>query len=88
MVDPLPKDLDSEPDPTPKFGRFDKHWHHRRLLAEHARLDDNGKPKQAFFLWKPYKFQDIPKKLEPGETGYLARRTAIGRPEYPPEKTE
>ena len=83
LVDDLPKDLDAEPDTTPQFGRFDKHWHYRRVLAEHARLDDNGTSKEAFFLWKPYKFQKLPKDLEPGQAGYLARRTILGRPDGP-----
>ena len=80
LVDGLPANLDEEPDPTPKFGRYDKHWHFRRILAEHARLDDNGISKDALFLWKPYKFQKLPKDLEPGDTGYLARHTVLGRP--------
>jgi hypothetical protein len=80
LVDDLPKDLDAEPDAVPKFGRYDKHWHNRRILAEHARLDDNGISKDAFFLWKPYKFQKVPKDLDPGQTGYVARRTILGRP--------
>ncbi len=79
-VDNLPADLDSEPDPTPKFGRFDKHWAYRRLLAEHARLDDTPKPQNALFLWKPYEFADVPKDPKPNETGFLAKRTVLGRP--------
>jgi len=79
-VDNLPADLDSEPDPTPKFGRFDKHWAYRRLLAEHARLDDTPKPQNALFLWKPYEFADVPKDPKPGETCFLARQTVLGKP--------
>ncbi|MHC4717126.1 MAG: hypothetical protein ACYS5V_09165, partial [Planctomycetota bacterium] len=74
---PLP-DLDNEPDPQPKFGRFDTHWHNRRVLAEHARLDDSGS-KKGFYLWQPYKFQKPPPD-EPNQEGYLARRTVLGRP--------
>ena len=80
LVDDLPADLDAEADTTPKFGRYDKHWHNRRVLAEHARLDDNGTSKDAFFLWQPYKFQEVPSDAEPGQAGYLARRTILGRP--------
>lgn len=80
MVDGLPADLDAEPDPTPKFGRFDKHWRFRRLLAEHARLDDTGNPKDAFFLWKPYEFAEVPKDPKAGQAGFLARQTILGRP--------
>jgi len=87
LVDDLPANLDAEPDTTPKFGRYDKHWHHRRLLAEHARLDDNGISRRALFLWKPYKFQKVPKDIQPGETGYLARRTVLGRPIDPTKAT-
>lgn len=79
-VDNLPADLDSEPDFTPKFGRFDKHWAYRRLLAEHARLDDTPKPQNALFLWKPYEFAEVPKDPKPGETGFLARQTVLGKP--------
>lgn len=85
LDDGLPADLDAEPDAEPKFGRFGKHWSFRRILAEHARLDDNGKSKDALFLWQPYKFLKIAKDVEPGETGYLARRTVLGRPVVPPE---
>ena len=80
LTDDLPLSLDEEPDATPQFGRYDKHWHNRRMLAEHARLDDNGSSKAAFFLWTPYKFQEIPQNLKPGDTGYLAQRTILGRP--------
>jgi len=80
MVDNLPADLDAEPDPTPKFGRFDKHWAFRRLLAEHARLDDTPKSQHAFFLWKPYEFVEAPKDPKPGEAGFLARQTVLGKP--------
>ena len=83
LVDDLPADLDAEPDAEPKFGRYDKHWHHRRLLAEHARLDDNGSAKDALFLWKPYKFEPVPADLQPGQTGYVAARTVLGRPAAP-----
>ena len=83
LVDDLPANLDAEPDTTPKFGRYDKHWHYRRILAEHARLDDNGKSKEAFFLWKPYKFEKVPADIEPGQTGFFARRTVLGRPLEP-----
>jgi hypothetical protein len=79
-VDTLPADLDSEPDPTPKFGRFDKHWAFRRLLAEHARLDDTPKPQNALFLWKPYEFAEVPKDPKPGETCFLAKQTILGKP--------
>ena len=75
---PLP-DPDAEPDTEPKFGRFDVHWHNRRVLAEHARLDDND-TKKGFFLWQPYKFQKPPED-RPENVGYLARRTVLGRPE-------
>jgi len=80
LADNLPANLDDEPDPTPQFGRYDKHWLNRRVLAEHARLDDNGASKDAFFLWKPYEFQNVPKDPKPGETGYVARQTVLGRP--------
>jgi len=80
IEDKLPADLDAEPDPTPKFGRYGEHWRFRRLLAEHARLDDTGVSKRAFFLWKPYEFEEVPKDPKPGETGYLARHTILGRP--------
>jgi len=80
VVDDLPADLDAEPDPVPKFGRFDKHWAFRRLLAEHARLDDTGVAKNGFFLWKPYEFEKVPTDLKAGQTGHLARRTVLGRP--------
>ena len=73
---PLP-DPDTEPDPEPKFGRFDVHWHNRRVLAEHARIDDSD-TKRGFYLWQPYKFQKLPPN-EPGATGYLARRVVLGR---------
>jgi hypothetical protein len=53
------------------------------MLAEHARLDDNGLSKDAFFLWKPYEFQEVPKDAKPGQTGYLARQTVLGRPLEP-----
>jgi len=79
LVDPLPKDLDSEPDPEMKFGRFDKHWYNRRVLPEHARLDDDD-TKKGFYLWMPYQFEDLPKD-EPGEKGHLARRTVLGKTE-------
>jgi len=78
--DPLPKDLDAEPDFEPKFGRFDENWHNRRILAETARLDDNGIAKEGFFLWKPYKFQKYPKRIHEGDATYLARRTVLGAP--------
>lgn len=77
LTDGLPADLDAESDPTPQFGRYDKHWHFRRLLAEHARLDDSGAAKDAFFLWKPYAFQEVPQAAGPGQTGYLARLTFL-----------
>jgi hypothetical protein len=80
LADNLPANLDDEPDPTPQFGRYDQHWQNRRVLAEHARLDDNGASKDAFFLWKPYEFQNVPKDPKPGETGYVARQTVLGRP--------
>jgi hypothetical protein len=80
VTDGLPADLDSEPDSTPKFGRFDKHWAFRRILAEHARLDDTGAAKDAFLLWKPYEFEKVPDDPKPGQTGHLARRTLLGRP--------
>ena len=83
MTDGLPQDLDAEPDAEPKFGRFDKHWAFRRMLAEHARLDDSGVSKDAFFLWKPYEFQEVPKDAKPGQTGCLARQTVLGRPLEP-----
>ena len=88
LADGLPADLDAEPDAVPKFGRYDKHWHGRRILAEHARLDDNGASKEAFFLWKPYKFQKAPTDAQPGETGHLARRTVLGRPAAAARKAE
>ena len=78
--DTLPADLDAEPDATPKFGRFGKHWSFRRMLAEHARLDDTGVSKRAFFLWRPYAFEDLPQDPKPGETGCLARQTVLGKP--------
>lgn len=80
LTDDLPASLDEEPDATPQFGRYDKHWHNRRMLAEHARLDGNGSSKAAFFLWTPYKFQEIPQNLKPGDTGYESARTILGRP--------
>ena len=76
--DPPLGDLDNEPDPDPAFGRFDKHWHNRRVLSEHARLDDSG-TKRGFYLWQPYEFQKPPPD-EPGKEGRLARRTILGRP--------
>ena len=79
--DPPLGDLDNEPDPTPKFGRFDTHWHNRRVLAEHARLDDSG-IKRGFYLWQPYKFQKPPPD-EPDQEGRLARRTVLGKPRRP-----
>jgi hypothetical protein len=72
-------DPDQEPDPTPVFGKFDRHWHFRRVLAEHARLDDEGSRK-GFFLWQPYEFRKTLPDV-PGEIGYLARRTVLGKPE-------
>ena len=75
---PLPN-LDTEPDPKPKFGRFDRHWHNRRVLAEHARLDDDG-GRKGFFLWQPYKFQKLPAD-KPRNVGFLSRRTVLGKPE-------
>ena len=84
LVDSLPADLDAEGDTEPKFGRYDKHWHNRRILAEHARLDDNGASKDALFLWQPYKFQKLGKDIAPGRTGFVARRTVLGRPQSPP----
>jgi len=83
LADSLPADLDAEPDAEPKFGRFGKHWAFRRMLAEHARLDDTGVSKDAFFLWKPYEFEAVPDKPQPGQTGYLARHTVLGRPVEP-----
>jgi hypothetical protein len=80
VVNALPADLDNEPDTEPKFGRFDFHWHNRRMLAEHARLDDLEDSEKAFFLWKPYKFQKPPVNAQPGETGYYARKTVLGKP--------
>jgi len=77
--EPAPPDPDTEPDPKPKFGRFDVHWHNRRILTEHARIDD-GDTKRGFYLWQPYKFQKLPPN-EPGATGYLARRVVLGRPQ-------
>ncbi len=79
--DPLPANLDAEPDFDPKWGRFDRHWHFRRMLAETSRLDDNGLSKEAFFLWEPYKLKAHPEDPEPGETTWLARRTVLGRPQ-------
>ena len=84
LVDNLPADLDAEADTEPKFGRYDKHWYNRRILAEHARLDDNGASKDALFLWQPYKFLKLGADIAPGRTGYVARRTVLGRPQAPP----
>jgi hypothetical protein len=83
LTDDLPADLDAETDPRPAFGRYDKHWHNRRILAEHARLDDTGRSKQALFLWQPYKFLKPPTDTAPGQTGHLARHTVLGRPVVP-----
>jgi len=76
--EPAPPNPDTEPDAQPKFGRFDKHWHNRRVLAEHARIDDDG-GRKGFFLWQPYKFQKLPPDT-PGSVGFLARRTVLGKP--------
>ena len=76
--EPLP-DPETEPDKTPRFGDFGPAWHNRRVLAEHARLDDNA-TRKGFYLWQPYEFVKLPKD-EPGETGFLARRIALGRAE-------
>ena len=72
-------DPDKEPDPTPVFGKFDTHWHFRRVLAEHARLDDDAS-KKGFILWQPYEFKKLPPD-EGDQVGYVARRTVLGRPE-------
>ena len=79
VLDALPADLDNEPDAAPKFGRFDKAWYNRRVLAEHARLDDNAS-KRGFFVWQPYEIQKLPAD-EPGAVGYVARRTVLGKPQ-------
>ncbi len=76
--DPLP-DPETEPDSEPMFRDFGPHWHNRRVLAEHARLDDNG-GKKGFYLWQPYEFTELPED-EPGAVGFLARRTVLGRTE-------
>ena len=82
-TDPLPPDLDAEADFEPKWGRFDKHWHFRRMLAETARLDDTDAARDGLFLWQPYKFKPCPPDPAPGEPTWLARRTVLGRPERP-----
>lgn len=69
---------DSEADDEPVFGEYNKAWVGRRLLAEHARLDDTD-GKTGFFLWKPYEFVPLP-KVAPGQEGYTAARTVLGRP--------
>ncbi len=74
---PPPPDPETEPDKEPRFGDFGPNWHNRRVLAEHARLDDNA-GKMGFYLWQPYEFVKPPKD-EPGGTGYLARRTVLGK---------
>ena len=79
--DPLPANLDTEADFEPKWGRFDKHWHFRRMLAETARLDDTGQAREGLFLWEPYKFKPCPPDGEPGDPTWLARRTVLGRPQ-------
>ena len=83
LTDDLPADLDAEADAEPAFGRYDKHWHNRRILSEHARLDDTGRSKEALFLWQPYKFLPPPTDAQPGQTAHLARHTVLGRPLAP-----
>ncbi len=73
---PLP-DPETEPDKEPRFGDFGSEWHNRRVLAEHARLDDNA-GKKGFYLWQPYEFVKLPPD-QPSETGFVARRVALGR---------
>jgi len=74
-----PPDPETEPDAEPIFRAFGPHWHNRRVLAEHARLDDNG-GKKGFYLWQPYEFTELPDD-EPGAVGFLTRRTVLGRTE-------
>lgn len=84
---PAPPDPEAEPDKPPRFGPFGPEWHNRRVLAEHARLDDNA-GMRGFYLWQPYEFVKLPKD-EPGQSGFLARRIALGKPDLlkrPPGK--
>jgi len=43
-------------------------------------IDDTEITKEAFFLWKPYKFEKLPDRVFPGDTTWLARRTVLGKP--------
>jgi hypothetical protein len=79
--EPLPADLDNEPDPECKFGRFGPDWYYRRVLGERSRLDDTGSSVKAFFIWKPYEFEAVPDARFPGEETHLARRTVLGHTE-------
>lgn len=82
---PMPANLDEEADAEPKFGRFGPNWYNRRVLGEHARLDDTTDTKKSLFLWKPYEFEDLPKTVDPGAPTSLARTIVIGKPDYKPK---
>jgi hypothetical protein len=72
-------DPEAEADAEPELGDYGPQWHNRRVLAEHARLDDTD-GKKTFMLWRPYEFDPVPPDRS-GQVGYVARRTALGRTE-------
>ena len=72
-------DLPDAPVPLrPEGGQIDGHWRGRRILAEHAVLEDCGEEKGVCPLRDDgYKPLD---GLKEGEPGWLARRVVLGRP--------
>jgi hypothetical protein len=72
-------DAPDEPvDLRPKGGVIDAFWFGRRIVAEHAVLEDCGEDKGVSAL-RAEGYQPV-SGLKPGEPGHLARRVVLGRP--------
>ncbi|MFW6161316.1 MAG: hypothetical protein ACODAJ_01020 [Planctomycetota bacterium] len=62
----------------PEDGRIDAFWRGRRVLTEHALLEDCGEEAGVCAL-RGAGYQPLAGR-EPGEPGHLARRVVLGRP--------
>jgi hypothetical protein len=68
----------------PEGGKIDESWLTRRVLSEHALLEDVGAAQGTCALGNDGYAPLAGTKA--GDPGALARRTVIGKPELLPEK--
>ena len=87
-LSPASKPVDDDPDLPlrPTNGVIDEYWRGRRIVAEHAVLEDCGEEVGVAALradgYLPLN------GAEPGEPGHLARRVVLGRPGLLAERAE